>query len=733
MILSLLSIAFFTSLSFPQSQIVVGLHASWDNDLTDDIPPKCVTSGTVAVPYFHFVVAYKFPVVGVSVDWYRVEETPQQHIPAQAQFDNPQGSFGVPSCASLLVSDPQNWQWVVFPCLPDPTVGFALHNTNYTVTVQWRYGVYMQGPRGPFQTSITVRVENLVVGSGDERKLLMWDPERPNISDTTISYTLQCAQRKRCRVTIEVYNLLGQKIYQETQTKLCPDSYSWTWNGQTNIGVKGIAPWGLYTFNIHVEGASPYDRDSLRSTQLAFLRWAWTPRPAQARGGFFAYEESIAQIAYALGSSRVSGRVKPDDRSNDCTLFYKSVRLEDGSKYAEERKKPLLIPINTQSFVSDDYDLIDWFPILSGRPGNWALVLEAKEGNSYAGAYKSHTPKWAIPVGGEVTTPSAAFFHYDVSAGDVGNQVWNVLPYGALLEWDNVNNKWTIAVKPEYYTRYHDWRWWDIVNRQFITEPINSGSRTIEIMMKALRRVGIWFYIGHSTYTTRNGIPYLLFGQAIWGTDGFILSSEPPLDAYNPSYGSVKWTPSASYSYYAISNLPMGDLSRLRLAVIVSCAGAGGDFPQSYPLLDWTVAKGCPLALGLVVNAPLTKGTKHPPGINTGFAIQWAQYFWRYATKGVRDPIKDEYGNILQPGGRWDVLAAANKALAMIGIKPRLISYRGISVIAVDGPSLLGARPYTVYFSYQPNINPSNYYISPAMGGRDDRALRTILTSNLYP
>jgi hypothetical protein len=144
------------------------------------------------------------------------------------------------------------------------------------------------------------------------------------------------------------------------------------------------------------------------------------------------------------------------------------------------------------------------------------------------------------------------------------------------------------------------------------------------------------------------------------------------------------------------------------------------------------VEKGCPLALGLVVNAPLTGGTD-TPGINTKFAINWAQYFWKYATKGVREPIKDQNGNILQPGGRWDVLAAANKALDKTGNNPRLISYRGISVIVVDGPSPVGDCPYSVYFSYQANINPSNYYISPAMGGRDDRALRRMLTSNLYP
>lgn len=268
-------------------------------------------------------------------------------------------------------------------------------------------------------------------------KLINWDPDRTNIHDTAINYTLQCAQRKQCRVTIGVYDLCGKKIYEETQIKLCPGSYPWTWNGTKNIGAREVAPWGLYTFNIFVEGASPYDKDSLRSSQLRFLSWFWTPKPAQARGGVFAYEESIAQIAYALGSSRVSKRVQPNDPSNDCVLYYKSIRLEDWSEYREKTKTPLLIPINTNSFVRDDYDLIDWLPILSGRPGNWALILEAREGFSYSGTNKSHTPKWARPVGGEIATPSAASFNYQVRAGNISKELWNVLPYGALLDWDN--------------------------------------------------------------------------------------------------------------------------------------------------------------------------------------------------------------------------------------------------------------------------------------------------------
>lgn len=311
-------------------------------------------------------------------------------------------------------------------------------------------------------------------------------------------------------------------------------------------------------------------------------------------------------------------------------------------------------------------------------------------------------------------------------------------PMGHCLIGITQKNSWVISIKTTYWTRYHDWRWWDGVNRQFVTESINSGERDVMTMMRALRRVGIWFYIGHSTYTRRGGTYYLLFGKAIWRTDGFILSSPPPLSAHNPYYGTIDWTP--KFAWYAISNLPDGDLSHLKLAVIVSCHGAGGDFPQSYPLLDWIVAKGCPLALGLVVNAPLTSGTQAPPGINETFAKKWAKWFWYYAAKGTDEPIKDDNGNILQPSGRRDILAAANLALYKAAGKgarkpPRIRFGTGIysRVIVVEGPSPLGARPYSVYFVHQPYVDPGNYYISPSSGGQDDRTLRVMQISNLYP
>ncbi len=78
---------------------------------------------------------------------------------------------------------------------------------------------------GPYQTSIIIHVQNLVVTSSDETKVLRWDPER-GIADTNFSYNLECAQKKVCQVYISIYSTDGAKVYEEWLEQLPPGSYS---------------------------------------------------------------------------------------------------------------------------------------------------------------------------------------------------------------------------------------------------------------------------------------------------------------------------------------------------------------------------------------------------------------------------------------------------------------------------------------------------------------------------
>ena len=182
-------------------------------------------------------------------------------------------------------------------------IGFGMHNTSYKVTVQWQYTVYMKGPRGPFQTSITINVQNLVVNSSDETKVLKWDPVR-GIADTNFSYSLECAQRKECGVCITIYSTDGMKVYEEWLEQIAPGSYDFVWDGTMNTGYyeeppggeepSNIAPAGLYVFDIEVIGIAPgYDEDCLRSKAL---------RIVEHEVGFI--NGRLAEARYILRSNR---------------------------------------------------------------------------------------------------------------------------------------------------------------------------------------------------------------------------------------------------------------------------------------------------------------------------------------------------------------------------------------------------------------------------------------------
>ena len=287
----------------PEPQIAYALHATWDPDLTDNNPSVCTTSGIVAVPWFHFYAGWKGGAPAFfSVDWVLIEELTNEHQPQVWYFKNPQGSSGFPyGCTMPPVSDPQNWNWTTWSFAP--MIGFAMHNAPYRITVQWRYGVYMKGPRGPFQTSITINVQNLVVNSPDVGRVLRWDPEK-GIADTSFSYNIECSQKKQVSVKVRIYDMNRNLVYELTEQKICPGSYSFTWDGTVNTGYyeyppdewSNIAPAGLYTFDVEVI-ANPYDRDAVRSQALTVV-----PGP-------------VEYLGYDDGGT-------PDDESDDNHLYY---------------------------------------------------------------------------------------------------------------------------------------------------------------------------------------------------------------------------------------------------------------------------------------------------------------------------------------------------------------------------------------------------------------------------
>ncbi len=250
----------------------------------------------------------------------------------------------------MLVSEPKDWGWVVFPCLPDPIVGFALHNTSYRVTVQYRYWVWVETgdpdfpfdfvEYGPYQTSIIIHVQNLVVTSSDETKVLRWDPEK-GIADTTFGYARKCAQRKPVQVTIRIFSMDGRKVYEVTEGKMCPGSYSFRWDGRVNVWEgdgypseegSNIALAGLYTFDVLVQ-ANPYDGDRLRSGALTV-----EPGPVEYYGyddGGTPEDESDDGYFYYIRWYRLCSRI----------WFYRFPEVQEGPGWQKPGMNRLLLRV----------------------------------------------------------------------------------------------------------------------------------------------------------------------------------------------------------------------------------------------------------------------------------------------------------------------------------------------------------------------------------------------------
>ncbi len=97
---------------------------------------------------------------------------------------------------------------------------------------------------------------------------------------------------------ISIYTTDGMKVYEEWLEQIAPGSYSFVWDGSMNVvppppTPDGLAPAGLYVFDIEVIGIAPgYDEDWLRSRAL---------RVGEHEVYVLAYEDDV-QSSYAVPS-----------------------------------------------------------------------------------------------------------------------------------------------------------------------------------------------------------------------------------------------------------------------------------------------------------------------------------------------------------------------------------------------------------------------------------------------
>ncbi|MEZ8218770.1 FlgD Ig-like domain-containing protein [Candidatus Fervidibacteria bacterium JGI MDM2 SSWTFF-3-K9] len=294
----------------------------------------------------------------------------------------------------------------------------------------------MKGTRGPFQTSITINVQNLVVTSPDVGRVLRWDPEK-GIADTSFSYNIECAQRKQVQVTVRIYDMNRNLVYELTEQKICPGSYSFTWDGTINTGYYGyppgegsnIAPAGLYTFDVEVI-ANPYDRDAVRSQALSVV-----PGP-------------VEYLGYDDGGT-------PEDESDDNHLYYlRWYALYSGrdASFGEiwlydpelEMVKIWIVPVLqcvlhevcdglTANPNGEIHGVIISVPVsLMEKAGTYRFVLHFYD--DYSDTYRNHRVKAALEVNQQTPTQAAWIWIDGLNGADLQVKVnWQYV--GDSLNW----------------------------------------------------------------------------------------------------------------------------------------------------------------------------------------------------------------------------------------------------------------------------------------------------------
>jgi len=350
----------------------------------------------------------------------------------------------------------------------------------------------MKGARGPFQTSITIHVQNLVVTSPDETKVLKWDPVR-GIADTSFSYRLECAQRKWCQVKVSIYTTDGVKVYEEWLEQIAPGGYSFVWDGRVNDGSTpdGLAPAGLYVFDLDVIGIAPgYDEDWLRSRALRVGEHEIIfPLPSTEQQPFFYSFVSLqARALYILRGNYLASQVRIDVYNTD----FSEIMSINGATVTIPEDDPVDFPqdVNDVSFSLSHPEIKPPYPFI--------FVFWAWDGIHQF--YKNHTVKTTFINQQQFGPPQGHFVAggYSGLGGDMRVRfINNVMPY---LRWvkrwlPDPFGRWSWR---RAYIGYGYWAWEGPGTQPRLMHPVQEWNRNI--VLKRIACVEILTLMAHGNY-----------------------------------------------------------------------------------------------------------------------------------------------------------------------------------------------------------------------------------------
>jgi len=298
------------------------------------------------------------------------------------------------------------------------------------------------------------------------------------------------------------------------------------------------APRGLYTFDIKVQGACPYDGDKMRSSALKI-----------GDHDVVLIDSNKYRASYVLNDTKDAFQAGVDVYDPD---LQKLTGITDGTA-----KSPTIntADMDVQTDICGTYRFVFW------------AIDDHRELD------KAHRRKPALEVNKAYTIPSAANFAFHTFLGLKGStrkaaqvaaqeqeEVWG-------WYWDTQTKQW------KFVSSYKNWKWWDGTKWQ--KEDKVQVNKTAHQAIKALRRVACFSWVMHS----------------LVGSDGsIVVFGDRTYVAATPNSPGIYKLPQNATVYY-LSVLPPNDLSHLVCVLILNCTG-GDESSDSKAMVDEIYNKG---------------------------------------------------------------------------------------------------------------------------------------------
>ena len=424
--------------------------------------------------------------------------------------------------------------------------------------------------------------------------------------------TTSDTQDKRRRACREVYSSEGYKVYSRTLNQLCPGTYTFTWDGtvnRTSYPTNNIAPAGLYTFDITVNGKTPNglvlndDKDRMRSSALKIgdheVNGA-PPNNFEAR-----YLLSDTKPAYAAGV-KVFGLT--DDKG--WTQVWEGT---SGGTALSPTWNEVLAPGSV-------IDLLEEWRVVFWAIDDHIELDKAHRRKPALEVNKNPCIGTAIDIGikGKLSDVSGGTFDVDMSTAAeyaAHSQDWVYFPKkGAILNCVSVPVEW-------YYDRIFPWlsREAGLLWLIKATPPQNSSGAKV---------IGAGYYIGvlprGSSKPKKKQIntPYIDVYYALERVNIFYLATH-----MKDEYGSEVWLGKGTYLTASnVNQLPF-ELSYIRCVLLLHCTHLGLTSDEekiAQSLLQAFYQKKAQFVAG-IIGGPL-------PQLQ---AKEFSTVFWTLATKGT--------------------------------------------------------------------------------------------------